>query len=126
MLEFREKKRFRGILSSKVTIGILVVLVALLGRGVWGIYSKQLIAVENRFEAERELAALAAREQFLESEVNKLTTENGIALEIREKYNVRKPGEEVVVIVDATTTTEADRYVPGLGERVREWFSGWW
>ena len=55
----------------------------------------------------RELQNIQDREVFLNSEINRLSTDEGVEEEIRSKYSVAKPGEELIVIVGTTSTTSA-------------------
>ena len=45
---------------------------------------------------------------MLESEINRLKTDNGIEEEIRSKFNVAKPGETVVTVINSATDTLTD------------------
>ena len=49
--------------------------------------------------AEENLASLSKRENDLTGKIDELETENGLEKEIRERFPVIKPGEEVIMIV---------------------------
>ena len=49
---------------------------------------------------EQELADMERKKAVLESEAAKIGTESGLEEEIREKFSVKKPGEEVLTIMD--------------------------
>jgi len=56
-----------------------------------------------------ESAELALRQKSLEEDINYLQTEEGIDEEIKERFNVSRAGEKVVIIVDPkpiSTTTD--------------------
>lgn len=119
--EFREKKRFRKFLYSNITIIGLVLLIIFIGKGVWSLYEKKEIALTDRTDVEARVLALQDRQKFLEKEVADLKTENGIEREIRGKFNVKKPGEEVVIIVESTTTAEVKESKASYFEGIKTW-----
>ena len=90
----------------------MVVLVAMLIPGVYGIYLKVNESKKDRVTAERELADLEKRKQMLEEKVERSKTDRGLEEQIREKFNVAKEGESVIVLVEkpvvaSTTQNEA-------------------
>ena len=97
----------RRIVSSRLSIIVLVVLLVLSGKGVFSMYEKYREAVTHRQESERQVAQLADREQFLKREIERLATTQGVEQEIRQKFNVKKQGEEVVVIVEPNENKNA-------------------
>ena len=107
MLEFQAKKRFRKVLFSKGVIIAIVILGAFMARATWNVYKKERASSANAFEAEKELNKLHDRQLLLNFEISRLSTDQGIEEEIRSKYSVIKPGENMLVIVDkdATSTT---------------------
>jgi cell division protein FtsB len=109
MREFQEKKRFRKILYSKGSLVVLSILILFFGHATWGVYKKQSESAANALQAQNALQKLEDRQKVLDTELDKLKTEEGIEEEIRSKYGVSKPGEHVLIIVDdkkATTSTE--------------------
>ncbi len=104
MREFQDKKRFRRILYSKTTLVVLLILMVFLAKAVWSVYLKDKESARNTVMASNELAQLQARHDFLTQELGRLKTAEGKEEEIRKKYQVSKPGEQVVVIVEATAS----------------------
>ncbi len=110
MREFHEKRRLRRIVYSRLSLVILVVFIGIALKGAWGMYQKYHETVLNRRDAERHVADVSTREEFLQSEIERLKSGGGLDQEIREKFNVKKEGEEVVVIVDdKNSETEMSR-----------------
>jgi cell division protein FtsB len=99
-MEFQEKRKIKKILYSKVVLFILIVLISILLFKVWDVYKKQSLAFYNLSKAAASLEGLQVREKMLLSEIQKLKTEAGAEAEIREKYGLVKPSEEVILIVD--------------------------
>ena len=100
MLPFQERKRFRKILYSKITLAVLFVALIFVARGAWHVYEKAVIAQTEKEEAARKLAELKQHTLDLEESVVGLKSDRGIEEEIRQKFMVARPGEEVVVVVD--------------------------
>lgn len=65
-----------------------------------GIYIKKNEAVTLDERMEAELLDLRQRKDELEKKIYDLQTEAGIEKEVRNKFNVQKEGEKVLVIVD--------------------------
>lgn len=124
MLEFQEKRKLKNLLYSKITLVVLIVFIVFLLNAVWGVYKKQDLAKENMTKTAATFDGLHAREKMLSSEIERLKTENGTEAEIREKYGLVKPGEEVIVVTDNdtatdSTTTSADT---GFWQGILNWF----
>lgn len=108
MLEFQDKRKIKRFIYSKITLVLLVVVVAFLLNAVWNVYKKQDYTRENLVKITASLASLRVREKMLSSEVERLKTENGVEEEIRAKYGLVKPGEEVIIVVNDDSSTSAD------------------
>ena len=105
MVDFQQKKKIRKIIYSRITIIILFVVIIFLAKAVYDIYVKERMSSEGVSMIEKDYNSLKERQDMLKYEISKLKTKEGIEEEIREKYNVAKPGETVVVIVDSTSST---------------------
>lgn len=99
MFDFQEKRKIRGWVYSKVTIVILFVLVILTSISVVERFKVEREMVEKREEKEQELQALKQRASLLESKVEHLKDSRGVEEELRNRFDVAKEGEQVVVIV---------------------------
>ncbi len=104
MKEFQEKRRNRRKLYSKTSIVILAIIVVLLARGTWNIFLKQRESVANATATRNELRELQARHDLLETQTAHLQTPEGQEEAIREKYQVAKEGEHVIIMVESTST----------------------
>jgi cell division protein FtsB len=90
---------------------------------VWEVYEKECLTKENLTKTANSLKGLQVREKMLSSGINKLETDNGIEQEIREKYGLVKPGEEVIIVVDKGDSTSS---LPissrtGFWQKVKDW-----
>lgn len=100
MNEFQEKRRIRKILFSWPTIILFSVVAIFFLAETIGIYIKKNEAVTLDERMEAELLDLRQRKDELEKKIYDLQTEAGIEKEVRNKFNVQKEGEKVLVIVD--------------------------
>jgi cell division protein FtsB len=76
-------------------------------------YTKQRETAEKRQQLAQSLAELKQREASLESEIDRLRTQRGVEKEIRERFNVAREGERVMVIVNES---DADKQQSEAGE----------
>ncbi len=108
MKEFQEKRRRWGFLYSPLLLIALLGLVVVTARGTWNIYQKASQTGASKQDVEERVHQLEERGTFLSREIDRLNTGVGIEREIRQRYNVKKTGEEVVVIIEPTGTTSED------------------
>jgi cell division protein FtsB len=87
-------------LYSKPVLLLLIVAIILLARGTWHVYQKEQESRKNVAMVNEELQNLMKRKAMLQSETEKLATQEGIEAALREKYQVSKQGESVLVVVD--------------------------
>lgn len=99
-MDFYEKRKFKKLLYSKVTLIILGLIVVWLSFNVFSMYKKEKSTRLKRIEQKEILSELEAREASLSTEIERLSTESGIEEEVRSKFEVGKDGEKLVVIVD--------------------------
>ncbi len=74
-------------------------------------------------EAEMKLMELEARRAELETKVEYLSNERGIEAEMRRNFDVARPGEQVVIILDEEKKTEIEPLEKT--EEVRPWYKFW-
>lgn len=101
MFEFRQRKRWKKIANSKIVFAVLVVMVFLFGRASLNVYGKYQEAGKNLSRSSGELAELQERRDTLTANVARLKTPEGVEEKIREKFQVAKEGENLIVIVDS-------------------------
>lgn len=105
MFDFHEKRKMRRVLYSTP----FIVLIFLLGVFM-------CVSAYNRFTVERDMAvklqeredtltALKQRAAVLGAKVDHLENERGIEEELRNRFDVAKEGEKVVVILDDKEST---------------------
>jgi len=100
MKQFQQKRRFQKIIYSSGAIVILVLVALFFFNSTWDVYRKAKETAEKRGQAQAELDKLKEQEEYLRSQIDRLSTEKGIEEEVRTKFNVAKEDEGVIVIVD--------------------------
>ena len=100
MREFQEKRKFNKLIHSGwLQIFLGIVLLALIFSTV-KVYKKSRLSAEKSKEIKEELASLEKRNAELAAEAARLESESGREGEIRKRFDVAKPGEKIIVIVD--------------------------
>lgn len=109
MREFQDKKKNRKRLYSIWTLLALLVVMVLFGKGVVSVYEKEKSTKEelNRLAAEK--ADIESRYNNISKENDTLKTNDGIESAIRQKFDVAKKGEGVIVIVDKTVEVPVEQ-----------------
>ncbi|MDQ3089661.1 MAG: septum formation initiator family protein [bacterium] len=112
MRELQKKQILKRRMYSIPALILLLVLVLLTVRGTWQVLEKRAESIKYVEALEERSKILEERKRELDEEVDYLETEAGIDEEIKERFNVAKMGEKVVIIVDpkpiATTTLSED------------------
>lgn len=127
MFEFYEKRKVKRLLYTWPVVVFLCIPVGYLVSVAWSAYAKERETSANTIAATTELEKLKLREVALQTELERLSTERGIEEEIREKFEVGKPGEHAIVIVDKDQEKGHDLppiKAKGLFEKIRKKF-GW-
>jgi cell division protein FtsB len=107
MQGLQHKNRWRRFVYSRATIIILAILVVLMAHGVWDVYQKERLSATDSAEAAANLKILQDRQAVLSGDISKLSTPEGTEEEIRSKYSVAKPGENMVIMTNPGATSTA-------------------
>jgi cell division protein FtsB len=100
MKEFQERAKTRRKRRSKILLLFMFLILIFLAKGAYSAYAKES---ESRVEVERSLKekeTLDKRYQVMSEQSDELKSNVGIESEIRNKFDVAKPGEGVIIIVD--------------------------
>jgi cell division protein FtsB len=108
MLQFYQKRSLRGWLHSPLSLGLLGLIILFMISVVFQRYSIEQEMVAKRVEAEKRLQDLEARRAELETKVEYLSNERGIEAEMRRNFDVARPGEQVVIILDEEKKSEIE------------------
>lgn len=108
MKEFQRRRFLRNIVYSKITSFALLIVLVFVSYQTFNLYKKSRQAVWRNNKVEVELGKLNNRKDYLESEVARLNTDVGAEEELREKFQVAKPGEKVLIILDQKEDNQND------------------
>ena len=112
MREFQKKKFITQLLYSKITIGILFILLFFTMSAAWGVYEKYRETKDKRDFAQSAYDKLETRENNIKNELELLKTDRGVEEKIRAEFGFVKEGEEVIVIVDPLKEQKNNIYIP--------------
>ena len=123
MNDFQRKRKIRKILYSRGVLFCLFLLLLLVSKATWSLYDKERESRKNLDRVEADLLALSLREEQLKKDIARLRTPEGIESEIREQFQVAKPGESMVVLVeDKRELEEEEDKDPSLVSRFFDLF----
>jgi cell division protein FtsB len=117
MFDFHEKRKMKAILYSKTVFAVLILIAALLSVSV---YNRFVIAEDTRVKLEdrrEDLEALEMRAAVLQEKVDYLENERGIEEELRNRFDVAKEGEQVIIILEEKEK-KTEKTEGGTGEIV--------
>ena len=97
----------RRFIYTPVVLILLALLVGLLARSTLRVYRNEELARAKRNEAVLAEQALLSQKAALEERLARLNTPRGVEEAIRTKFQMARPGEELLVIVDERSTTTA-------------------
>lgn len=83
-----------------ILLGVLVLFTCLLFSSIYSLHVKKKQMSILRDEAKNELAKIDKKTGDVTADMQVLDTVHGREKIIREKYNVKKPGERVIVVSD--------------------------
>ena len=111
MREFQQKKKISKVKNSIWLGAIVLFLTFILLSSVLELYQKKRQVLKLGDESRLELERLTEKSSEVSLKSALLDTPRGIEQMIREKYNIRKEGEQVVVIMDQEVKDEGIKVV---------------
>ncbi len=108
MAQFKQKSKYNFWYSPPV-LSILFCISILFAYNIFGIIQKERETNKNKISELNKIDELRKRQMALTKDIDSLNTEEGVEETVRDKFQVVKPGEKMVVIVDPNTkknTTE--------------------
>ncbi len=100
MFDFHEKRKIRAVLYSKPVFGILLIATIALSTSVYDRYVVARDMEAKLIEKQKELERIEERSKVLEEKVTYLKNDRGVEEEIRNRFDVAREGEKVVIILD--------------------------
>ena len=99
MSQFKNKPKY-SFWHSPITLLVLFCLVVIFAYNMIGLIEKERDTNKNKISELKKIDELRKRESHLMDDINRLNTDEGIEESVRDKFQVVKPGEKMVVIVD--------------------------
>jgi hypothetical protein len=90
-------------------------------RGSLLILEKERQSKNNMDAVEAKLAVAKQREIALQNDINHLSTPEGTESEIRQKFSVKKDGEDIIIVVEPRNSTSTDEVRPSLWKKIGNW-----
>ena len=100
MPNLQRKRLMTRLAESPFTYIVLIIFGALFTYSAVGAYNKSRLAREKMQEAEAEYVKLTDQKQKLSTELANANTDYGVEKALREKFNVVKEGERIIMLVD--------------------------
>ena len=124
MKEFKRRRTIKQILYSPLTLILLTVVVFFLARAMMRVYANERSSYAELQSAERNIDELGTRKDFLEREIGKLKSKEGLEEALREKFPVVKEGEKMVIIVEpsANSTSTSENVKTGFWQSILNFF----
>lgn len=108
MFDFHEKRKLRSFVYSIPSLIILGTVIILLIYSVWGVFQKERETQFKKNVRSTVLEELLGREEELQAEIDRLNTKRGIEEEIISRFEVARPGERVLILVDIPPEEDTD------------------
>lgn len=124
-MDFKRKQRIKQVVFSYTTIFALSAAVILLAMSVYERYQVEREMAARKEAVEEELQQLRVRAAALEADVEYLTDERGIEAEIRNRFDVAKEGEQVVIILDDEPLEHTQTPTTTVTEVAPAWYEIW-
>ena len=127
MKHMRRHSRPYSLSSRGWMLGLVAVLAALMA---WHALRVSLLSRTLRGERRALEETILKREREiaeLKSNIERTESGEGLEIEARSRLNLKKPGEEVLIILsqEATSTTRVETPENGLWATITEWLSFW-
>ena len=125
MREFDQRNKTRRTRRLFYSSPMLFLMVIILGVGmvkVYGIAQKADNTRNSLSEVSQNYERLKVRDNYLQSSIAALKTQEGIEAKIREEYGYVKEGEEMVMVINnKTLPPQEDEEVLGFWESLLPW-----
>lgn len=120
MDELRKKQKLKKRLYSWPALLVLGFITFIFVRGTVIVFEKKAESAQYVTALQQKADTLRTQETQLESNIAGLKTEAGLEKEVKEKYNVAKDGERVVILVDQKGGSSTD------ATDTRAWYERAW
>ena len=125
MRDFQESNKVRRFFASRFVLALLFLVVMGMGAATFRALEKGWQAEEQRKVMEANMQQLQHKKAELAEEVKNYSTGEGLEREAREKLNLHKPGEKIVVILNndkpRQEQVQTQSWVQQMWYTIRSW-----
>jgi cell division protein FtsB len=107
MAQFKKKDKYQ-FWHSPITLLIFFCILVIFAYNTIGLIEKERETNRNKISELTKIEELRKRENDLSKDINKLNTKEGIEESVRDKFQVVKPGEKMVIIADPQEKKPSD------------------
>lgn len=111
MREYQRRRKVKSITTSIWFLASLLFITLIIFSSVFGLYQKKKQVLKLNTESMAELNGLNQKTESINRESKILDTAHGQEKLIREKYNVKSEGEQVIVVMDQDKKIEGIKAV---------------
>jgi cell division protein FtsB len=108
MLEFQKKKKIKSFIYSKLVLIFILFVLFIFAKATMDFYQKAEESKNRKQKAENELNELQNRKINLENKLNRINSPTGIEEELRERFDLVKEGEQIILINDNKEGTTSE------------------
>lgn len=123
MKHFQQRKKKRRMMYSKWVAALLLFLTVVISGSVYDLYNKKKQVVKLKEVAETELANIKSKDENITKQIEILSTSRGKEEILRQKYNIKRQGESLIVVTDKEPEHEG---IPVVEKTFLEEFKGFW
>ncbi|MBI4118261.1 MAG: septum formation initiator family protein [Parcubacteria group bacterium] len=100
MRSIQKKQRFLRLLYSRLSLGLLLLVLLMGVSAVWNVYGKFKDAARERLQSKEALSGIEERITQVREDVAQLKTVEGVEEEFRTTFGLVKKGEGVIVVIN--------------------------
>jgi cell division protein FtsB len=124
MLDFQQKRKLRSRLYNRWFLGFLALIVILAIHSTWNVYQKQRESATLLGQSEEQETELQNRQNELQNKIADMQTPQGLEAEIRSKFNVARPDENVAIVLESDdSATSTSTTTVSFWQKIVKFFS---
>jgi len=100
--DLNKKRSKKSFIYSKFFLLIILVITFFFLKATYNFYTKAKESTQRKETAEKELIYMQERKKKLEEKINSLNSPIGVEEELRNRFDLIKEGENVILIKDET------------------------
>lgn len=125
MFDFHEKRKIRSIFYSRPAIAFLILVTCALSFSVYNRYTVAKDMKMKLIERENILKDMKQRAEVLDAQVKYLQDDRGVEEELRNRFDVAKEGEQVIILLDAKEEPQPEPRALEPIESDSKWYEFW-